>query len=144
MEPKPDHSNSDHPSAATVASEERIYALIAEKEQLANDLAQAKSAIEASERELADGRQKIQELTAERDPLAADKTPARSAREISERDLVALKSQVLFLSGNEAGRLFGRLSQSLRGGGKLLWLAVPYGLWCGANLPAYVYKRPRR
>jgi chromosome segregation ATPase len=104
MEPEPDHSNSDHPSAATVASEERIYALIAEKEQLTNDLAQAKSAIEASERELADARRKIQELTAERDQLAADKTQARSAIEISERDLVALKSQVRELT-EEKNRL---------------------------------------
>src|SRR6516164_10894548 len=103
MEPEPDHSNSDHPSAATVASEERIYALIAEKEQLTNDLAQAKSAIEASERELADARRKIQELTAERDQLTADKTQARSAIEISERDLVALKSQVRELTEEKTG-----------------------------------------
>ena len=101
MEPEPDHSNSDHPSAATVASGERIYALIAEKEQLTNDLAQANSAIEASERELADARRKIQELTAERDQLSADKTQARSAIEISERDLVALKSQVRELTEEE-------------------------------------------
>jgi chromosome segregation ATPase len=104
MEPEPDHSNSDHPRAATVASEERVDALIAEKEQLANDLAQAKSAIEASERELADARRNIQELTAERDRLATDKTQVRAAIAISERDLVALKSQVRELT-EEKNRL---------------------------------------
>jgi Barrel-sandwich domain of CusB or HlyD membrane-fusion len=48
MEPESDHSNSHQPSTASVASDERIHALIAEKEQLAADLPQAKSAIEAS------------------------------------------------------------------------------------------------
>src|SRR5262249_42902378 len=87
-------SNSDHLSAATVATDERIHALIAEKEQLAADIAQAKSAIEAAEREIANARQKIHELTDERDRLAADKIRTRTVIEIAERDLVALKSQV--------------------------------------------------
>jgi hypothetical protein len=41
MEPQSDHSNSNQPTAATAASDEQIHALIAEKEQLAADLAQA-------------------------------------------------------------------------------------------------------
>jgi chromosome segregation ATPase len=104
MEPDSDHSNSDRPSAATVANDERVHALIAEKEQLVADLAQAKSAIEASEREIADARQKIQELTAERDQVVGEKTRARSAIEIAERDLVAIRSQVRELT-EEKNRL---------------------------------------
>jgi hypothetical protein len=55
MELESDHSNSDHPATSTTAaSDEQNHALIAAaKEQLAADLAQAKSVIEASEREIA-------------------------------------------------------------------------------------------
>ena len=104
MEPESDHSNSHQPSTASVASDERIHALIAEKEQLAADLAQAKSAIEASERDVADVRQKVHDLTAERDQLAADKIRARTASEIAERDFVALRRQVRELT-DEKDRL---------------------------------------
>jgi chromosome segregation ATPase len=104
MEPESDHSNSHQPSTATVASDERIQALIAEKEQLAADLAQAKSAIETSERDIANVRQIVHELTAERDQLAADKIRARTAGEIAERDLLALRSQVRELT-DEKDRL---------------------------------------
>ena len=93
MEPESDHSNADQPSAATVVTDERIHALITEKEQLAADLARAKSAIEAIEREVAEAQRKIQ-----KDQLAADKTRARTAIEIAERDLASLKSQVRELS----------------------------------------------
>ena len=104
MEPESDHSNAHQPGAATVATDERIHALITEKEQLAADLARAKSAIKASEREVAEAQRKIQELTKEKDQLAADKTRVRTAIEIAERDLVALKSQVRELS-EETARL---------------------------------------
>jgi chromosome segregation ATPase len=104
MEPESDHSNSNHPTAATAASDEQIHALIAEKEQLAADLAQAKSAIEASEREIVGARRKIQELTAERDQLVGETTRARSAVEIAERDLVATRSQARELT-EEKNRL---------------------------------------
>jgi septal ring factor EnvC (AmiA/AmiB activator) len=78
MEQESDHSNSDHPAAAAAASEvgsdvsqleERVRTLVAEKDQLVADLAQAKSAVEASERQLAATQAKIQELNSEKDKL---------------------------------------------------------------------------
>lgn len=89
MEQESDHSNSDDSGAAAVTSEvgtdvsqleERVRALVAEKGQLDADLAQAKSAVEASEREVAGSRQKIQELTAERDQLVGGQTQSQWPR----------------------------------------------------------------
>ena len=104
MEPESDNSNSDHPAAAAGASDEQIHALIGEKEQLAADLAQSKSALEASEREIAGAQRKIQELTAERDQLVGEKTRAHAALAVAERDLAAIRSQVRELT-QEKNRL---------------------------------------
>lgn len=102
MEQESDHSNSDESGAAAVTSEvgsnvsqleDRVRALVAEKNQLDADLAQAKSAVEASERELAGSRQKIQELNSEKDRLTGQVAQARSAVETAERELVAATSR---------------------------------------------------
>ena len=103
MEQGSDHSNSDHAGAAAVASEvgsdvslldERVRALVAEKDQLVADLARAKLTVEASERELAGARQKLQELTAERDQLVGYQTQSQSAVEASERQLAAMHAKI--------------------------------------------------
>jgi chromosome segregation ATPase len=122
MDQESDHPNSDESGAAAVTSvgsdvsqlEERVRVLVTEHDQFAADLAQAKSAIEASESELASSREKIQELTAfeaserqlaavqgkiqeltsEKDQLTGQIAQARSAVETTERELAAATSRV--------------------------------------------------
>jgi chromosome segregation ATPase len=112
MEQDSDHSNSDHSGATVAASEvggdvsqleERVRALVAEKEQLVADLAQAKSAVEASERQLAAMNAKFQELNSEKEQLASQIAQARSASETAERKLAAATSQVLELTRERDG-----------------------------------------
>jgi septal ring factor EnvC (AmiA/AmiB activator) len=74
--------------------EERVRTLVAEKDQLVADLAQAKSAVEASERQLAATHAKIQELNSEKDQLAGEIAQAKSDAATAERELVAATSQV--------------------------------------------------
>jgi hypothetical protein len=85
MEQESDHSNSDQSGASAVASDEHIRTLVVEKDQLVSDLAQAKSTIGASEREVAAARRSVQELTVERDQLVAQIAQAMSAIESAER-----------------------------------------------------------
>jgi len=94
MEQESDHSNSDQSGAGAVANDERVRTLVAEKDQLVSDLTQAKSAIEASEREVSGARRRIQELTAERDQLVSQVAQARSAIESAEREVAATRSQI--------------------------------------------------
>ena len=112
MEQESDNSNSDHSGAAAVASEvgsdvsqleERVLALVAEKDQLVADLAPAKLAIEASERELAAMHAKIQELNSEKNQLAGQIAQARSAIQTAQRELVAATSQVQELTKEKDG-----------------------------------------
>ena len=133
MEQESDHSNADHSGAAAVGSEvgsdvslrdERVRPLIAEKDQVVADLARAKLAVEASERELARARQKlstlrltaeaserqlaamhakIQELNSEKDQLAGQIAQARSAIETAERERVAATSRVQELAKEKDG-----------------------------------------
>jgi chromosome segregation ATPase len=102
MHQESDHPNSDESGAAAAKNvgsdvsqlEERVRVLVTEKDRLAADLAQAKSAVEASEHELASSGQKIQELTAERDRLIASQRQSQSAVEASERQLAAVTGRV--------------------------------------------------
>ena len=120
MEQESDHSHVDHSGAAPVASEagsgvsvleERVRALLAEKDQVVADLERAKLAVESSERELAEARQKIQELAAERDQLASSQTQSQSAVEASEQRLAATKAKIQELN-SEKNHLAGQLTQA--------------------------------
>src|ERR1700730_9742656 len=120
MEQDSDPSNSGHSGAAAAESEvgsevpplgEQVRALAAEKDQLVADLVQAKLAVEASERELAEARHKIQELTAERDQLAGSQTQSRSAVEASERQLAATHAKIQELN-SEKDQLAGQITQA--------------------------------
>jgi chromosome segregation ATPase len=120
MEQDSDNSNSDPSGTAAVESEvgsdvslleERVRALVAEKDHLVTDLAQAKLAVEASERELAGSRQKIQELTTERDQLVGSQTQSQSAVAASERQLAAMHAKIQELN-SEKVQLAGQIAQA--------------------------------
>jgi chromosome segregation ATPase len=115
MEQDSDHSSSDDPSAAAKASEMgsdvsllegRVRALVAEKDQLAADLAQARSAIETAQRELVAATSRVRELTKEKDGLVADKETAHAQANVLRDKLRALDGESIF--GFIQRRYFGQ------------------------------------
>jgi chromosome segregation ATPase len=84
----------------------KIQELNSEKDQLAGQIAQARSAIETAERELVAATSQVQELTKEKDGLVADKERAQAQATIVRDKLRALDGESVF--GFIQRRYFGQ------------------------------------